>query len=131
MYLFIGLKTITLFDQEAQIIDRIRYQQAERILIYIDRLLNRNSTRPNNLKGVIVINNPDSFVGTRISLTSANTLAFILRIPVVSLRFDAPDEKSIVRGLSELSKKKIGQIALPIYSGEPNITIKNSAGDNM
>jgi len=125
MYLFIGLKTIILLSQRAKIIDQIEYQRAEKILIYLDILLNKNSVKVDYLKGIIAVNDPDSFVGTRIILTIANTLAAFLKIPVVSLGAGKSEKELIKKGLLEMKRVRPGQIALPIYSGKPNINLKS------
>lgn len=51
----------------------------------LEKLLNNNNIKPQNLNKIAVCIGPGSFTGTRIGVTIAKTLAYSLNIPIVSL----------------------------------------------
>lgn len=59
--------------------------EAETLLPYIKKLLLRNKKRFKDIKKNLVINGPGSFSKVRIGVETANTLAFILNIPIYQL----------------------------------------------
>lgn len=71
-----------------------------------------------DITGVIVFEGPGSFTGLRISITVANTIAYSLDCPVVA----SGTEDWIAQGMRLLATSKPGQIALPKYGAEANIT---------
>jgi L-threonylcarbamoyladenylate synthase len=75
---------------------RIISNRAQIILPMIDRILKKHSLNLKDFSEIQINAGPGSFTGLRIGLTIANTLSFILKIPV--------------------NGKKVGEIILPIYS---------------
>ena len=96
----------------------------DRILPGIDRLLKKNKKKLNSLKGIIVVNGPGSFAGIRVGLSVANTLAWVLDIPVIGINLlQGKDSQELVKiGIEKLSKIKNKKQVMPFYGKEPNIT---------
>ena len=88
---------------------RARYQQAEKLLPEIDKLLRANKIKLNNLKEIIVENQGSSFTALRIGVITANALGFALGIPVQPTKGKA------------LTKTGFS-IVKPEYDREPNIS---------
>ena len=88
------------------------------ILSKIEDLLKRNKRSFQDLNGIIGFRGPGSFTGLRIGLTVANTLAYGLRLPIVS----SGKEKWIDHGLAQLKAGKNEKISLPEYGREARIT---------
>ncbi|NMC51426.1 tRNA (adenosine(37)-N6)-threonylcarbamoyltransferase complex dimerization subunit type 1 TsaB [Candidatus Kuenenbacteria bacterium] len=118
--------TLALLDGKGEILVKkkiaAKYKQSEKLLVGIDRLMGGRK----NLKkliGIIAVKGPGSFTALRIGITTANTMAFGLRIPVVGVT-DGLLEKLIKEGVSNLKKAKVGNYVMPEYGAEPNITTK-------
>jgi len=77
-------------------VKKIVSNKTQIILPMIDKILKRHSLKLKDLSEIRINAGPGSFTGLRIGLAIANTLSFILKIPVNS--------------------KKVGEIILPIYS---------------
>lgn len=132
LYLFIHTLlenelSVGLFDKKS-LIDRVDCQTPARhskiLLNLIDKLLKRNKIKLNNLKGIAVTSGPGSFTSIRLGLAAANTLAYLLKIPAVGVElneFDSFDDLVKI-GKTKLASAKKGQLALPSYGREPNIT---------
>ena len=89
------------------------YQQAEKLLPAIDKLLGQNKLKLKDLTGIEVNNQGGSFTALRIGVVTANALGFALEIPV--------------KAVEEFTRKKNKQkfdIVRPDYDREPNITVK-------
>jgi len=70
----------------------------------------------NKLKGIILVNKPGSFTSVRIAVVVANTLSQLLNIPLYQTSADPWI-------LDQALKLKRIKRALPVYGGEPNITL--------
>lgn len=88
------------------------------ILGKIEKLLEDNKFKFGDLKGIVGFKGPGSFTGLRIGLTVANTLAYGLRISVVS----SDAEAWIQDGIKRLNKGENDKVALPEYGREARIT---------
>jgi len=88
------------------------------ILGKIEKLLEDNKFKFDDLEGIVGFKGPGSFTGLRIGLTVANTLAYGLRIPVIV--DDAQDW--IQDGIKRLKKGENDKVALPEYGREARIT---------
>ena len=88
-------------------------QQAEKLLVGIEKLLFSRGVKLAQLKKIIVANYGGSFTALRIGVITANALAYALKIPVIS---DPVAEKGV---------KKFATYSLvePIYDREPNIGV--------
>lgn len=97
-----------------------KYQQSEKLLVGIDRLVGKNLKR---LKGIVVIKGPGSFTALRIGVATANTMAWALGIPIVGLRLSETEQEEMIKnGIKKLKKIKKFKSILPEYGQEPNIS---------
>lgn len=100
------------------------FLQSEQLLPTIINLLKNKKLKLESLIGVSVVSGPGGFTALRIGVVTANTLAYALKIPVVSfLAKDFLDYKQ----LASQSAKKIKanpkyKIVRPLYGQPPNIT---------
>lgn len=102
------------------------YQQSEKLLSNIEKILLDSKKKLQDLKGVICITGPGGFTSLRIGITTANTIAWTLNIPIVGLESkNDQDNLDLInnefKGIIKL--KKFKQI-LPKYGRGPNITMK-------
>jgi tRNA threonylcarbamoyladenosine biosynthesis protein TsaB len=72
-----------------------------------------------DIGGVIVFEGPGSFTGLRIGITTANTLAYALNIPIVGST--GTDWKE--QGLNRLTKGDNDNLVMPVYGAPVNITL--------
>ena len=72
----------------------------------------------NQLTRLIVFTGPGSFTGLRIGITTMNSLAYGLDIPIVGVN----GEKWIENGLQRLNDGENDRIITPHYGAEANIT---------
>jgi tRNA threonylcarbamoyladenosine biosynthesis protein TsaB len=100
------------------------FHQSKKLLPLIERLLKKNKIKLGDLSGIIVVSGPGGFTSVRIGVVTANTLGFALGIPVAGIRkVEGATVKELIReGLKRLKKVKVGEIVLPFYGKEPNIT---------
>lgn len=77
---------IVTLKQDGKIVDEIKspidQKKAQIILPLIDHLLVKNKLKLKNLSGIEINPGPGSFTGIRVGLSVANTLSYILKIPV-------------------------------------------------
>jgi hypothetical protein len=57
----------------------------ERYLFELDQFLSKHNVQPSDLIGICLVTGPGSFTSSRISLTIANTLHFVHKIPLFTL----------------------------------------------
>lgn len=86
------------------------------LLKSIHQLLSEINQTPKDIKGIAVKVGQGRFTSTRVAITTANTLAYVLTIPVVSVSEFV--DKDI---LEKIQDSPVGQYALASYSAEPNI----------
>lgn len=103
-----------------------QYQQAEKLLTEIDRLLANQVCKLASLQTIIVVNGPGPFTALRIGVVTANTLAWALNIPVAGIKLTEFKnlEELVEISKQKIKKTKIGAIAEPFYDQKPNITLK-------
>ena len=88
------------------------------IVTTIEDQLDRAGASLQELEGIIVFQGPGSFTGLRIGITTANTLAYSLQVPVVGVTEDQwPDVSQRL-----LKSATVGQFVQPLYGGAPTIT---------
>ncbi|MBD3270553.1 hypothetical protein GF376_03430 [Candidatus Peregrinibacteria bacterium] len=73
---------------------------------------------------IIVFNGKGAFSSTRIGVTIANTMAYAKKLPLEQITIENDDQRNLLEIL-ETSKLEPVQIAVPVYSKEPNITISD------
>ncbi len=88
------------------------------LLLKIEELLEKSKITLSDIEGLVVFKGPGSFTGLRIGITTANTLAYSLSIPVVAQE----GEEWISEGIKRIKAGVDEKISLPEYGGEANIT---------
>jgi tRNA threonylcarbamoyl adenosine modification protein YeaZ len=110
------------------------YKQSELLLKTIKEFLEKNRLEMSALQNIFVVNGPGGFSATRIGVATANALGYALEIPVVGIEIKKEwtaliEKEKLMRvwleavALTEREDFK-GQIVLPVYDKEPNITMK-------
>lgn len=94
---------------------RAEYDQAEILLPFIHDILKEKNINLSEIKKIQVKNKGDSFTSLRIGIITANALAYALNIEVEDFNGGSTSFKQ--------NKEEIS-LAVPAYSKEPNITIK-------
>lgn len=89
------------------------------VLVIIDKILSQKKVKINQLKGVIIVSDGQSFSQSRIYATVANILGLIYSLPRVFIKSDREEslKQAIRRAEKSLKKKNI----LPIYNKKLNI----------
>ncbi len=105
--------------------ESVKNKSRENILIILDKILKQNKKRAKDLKGIIVVNGPGSFVGIRIALSVVNALAWALSIPAKGIPVSSgmTNEDLIKKSWSQIVKSKKYKAVEPFYGQEPHITI--------
>ncbi len=104
---------------------KAKYSQSETLLPAIYLLLTKNKIKLSDLRGIVIVNGPGPFTATRIGVTTANALAYGLKIKIAGLRAGEfkSIEEMVAKGWVKLKKVKLKNIVEPVYDREPNITI--------
>ncbi|MRH44878.1 tRNA (adenosine(37)-N6)-threonylcarbamoyltransferase complex dimerization subunit type 1 TsaB [Aquibacillus halophilus] len=66
-------------------ITNVKKNHSVRLMPAIDQLMRDTETSPEDLKKIVVAKGPGSFTGIRIGLSTAKTMAWALKIPVVAV----------------------------------------------
>jgi tRNA threonylcarbamoyladenosine biosynthesis protein TsaB len=94
------------------------------IIKKLDEVLLNSQEYRSTLGGIIVAAGPGSFTGLRIGISVANTLAYALNIPIVSVVGENTEGRLLEEGLNLL--KSVGlefsTVVIPSYGAEPHIT---------
>ncbi|MBA7496082.1 tRNA threonylcarbamoyl adenosine modification protein [subsurface metagenome] len=61
-------------------------EKSQTLLLRINRVLTENKVKLTDLKLIAVNSGPGSFTGLRVGATVANTLAYVLKIPVIGIK---------------------------------------------
>ena len=89
------------------------------LLSKIENILSKNSRELTDIIQVIVYKGPGSFTGLRIGITVANTLGYVLAVPVVGRQGE--DWLMVPQGDS-LPQKELSMLVIPNYGAEANVT---------
>ena len=124
--MIIGIKTadrvaeLILSNQE--VIARDEWQadreMARGLLARIETLMHANSVSWDDLSGIVVYRGPGSFTGLRIGLTTANSIAYSLDLPIAG----AQGDNWLQDGEARLRAHENDEMVLPEYGAEPRIT---------
>lgn len=91
---------------------------ADTLLLKINDLLKSKNITQADIKGIIMHTGEGSFTGLRIGTTVANAMAYSLSVPIVAAKGD----EWIKSGLDLIKSVKVGDLVVPEYNAEPNIT---------
>lgn len=101
-----------------------KYQQSEKLLPAITKLLASAKVSLKDLRGVIVVIGPGPFTALRVGVVTANTLAYSLQVPNIGFKLDQFDtlDDLALKGMVQLRKLSKFRLLNPFYAKEPNIT---------
>lgn len=101
-----------------------RYNQAEKLMPAIDKLLSSQKVPPKKLTGLGVVTGPGGFTSVRIGVACANTLSWSLDLPLAGIRADQFDNHDdlVAKIFEQIKKLPKGKLVMPFYDREPNIT---------
>lgn len=91
---------------------------ADTLLVKIKELLESKNITNNDIEGIIMHTGEGSFTGLRIGTTVANAMAYSLNIPILAAKGD----DWIDGGIKAIKSAKAGELVVPEYNAEPNIT---------
>ena len=112
LYLFDDGKKIAEIKWEAH------RELADTILGKIKEILVNNNIADKDITGSIMHTGEGSFTGLRIGTTVANAMSYSLGVPIV----EAEGENWINEGLGKITSSKPGNLVVPKYNAEPNIS---------
>lgn len=102
-------------------------KESRKLLPGIEKLLKKQKINWKSLKGIIVVIGPGGFTSLRLGAIIANTLGYVLKIPVVGLpnKNEMSSENLIIEGMEKIKRQKefnLNKVIVPFYGKEPNIT---------
>jgi tRNA A37 threonylcarbamoyladenosine modification protein TsaB len=112
LYLFDDGKKVAEIKWEAH------RELADTILGKIKEILVNNNIADKDITGIIMHTGEGSFTGLRIGTTVANAMSYSLGVPIVA----AEGENWINEGLGKITSSKPGNLVVPKYNAEPNIS---------
>ena len=104
------------------------FKQSELLLSIIDEILKRKRLKTEDLRLIAVVSGPGAFSALRLGVTTANTLAWSLGVPIIELNAAEGDSDEKLIQILKIKMQKIGfkkQKFIPVipkYGKEPNIT---------
>ncbi len=106
-----------------QLESREEFKQAELLLGMIDKLIEDRRSKIEDLQFVAVVSGPGAFSALRLGVTTANSLAWSLGIPIVEVTSsEAENDETLLKALKEKVIDHKSSIIIPKYGKEPNIT---------
>jgi len=112
LYLFDDGKKVAEIKWEAH------RELADTLLSKIKEILVNNNITDNEITGIIMHTGEGSFTGLRIGTTVANAMSYSLGVPIVATEGD----NWISEGLGKITSSKPGNLVVPKYNSEPNIS---------
>jgi tRNA A37 threonylcarbamoyladenosine modification protein TsaB len=110
-----------LFDDDKKIAEikwEAHRELADTLLGKIKEILVNNNITDNEITGIIMHTGEGSFTGLRIGTTVANAMSYSLSVPIVATEGD----NWISEGLGKITSSKPGDLVVPKYNSEPNIS---------
>ncbi|TAN33067.1 hypothetical protein EPN28_03655 [Patescibacteria group bacterium] len=83
-----------------------------------DKFLKKQKLPLKKIKGIGVVSGAESFTASRLAATFGNTMAYALKIPVISLEPGWTPAQALAR----FKRAKPGRYIAPQYSGEARVT---------
>ncbi|MBU4421941.1 hypothetical protein L6259_01185 [Candidatus Parcubacteria bacterium] len=97
----------------------------EKIIEKLKALLKKAKIKKDGISGILVIEGPGSFSGSRAGITLANSFNFLFKTPILGVKdADGSVEEQINNNLEKLKKIKLSSQAEAYYKYPPNITTK-------
>lgn len=97
---------------------------SDKLLPNIEKLLQKNKLRPEDLNGIIVYLGPGTFTGLRVGVTVANALAYSLNIPIAGVKGKSfGKEKFIVSELKPIDPEILLKRGKKILAENPEIPV--------
>ncbi len=112
LYLFDDGKKVAEIKWEAH------RELADTLLSKIKEILVNNNITDNEITGIIMHTGEGSFTGLRIGTTVANAMSYSLGVPIVATE----GNNWISEGLGKITSSKPGDLVVPKYNAEPNIS---------
>jgi len=112
LYLFDDGKKVAEIKWEAH------RELADTLLSKIKEILVNNNITDNEITVIIMHTGEGSFTGLRIGTTVANAMSYSLSVPIVA----AEGDNWISEGLGKITSSKPGDLVVPKYNAEPNIS---------
>ncbi len=100
----------------------VQWHGSERLLPMIDGLLQLKKLRLNDIERIIVVRGPGPFTAVRSGIVTANTLGWLLNVPVQGLISEVMLSSEYVQEVSERKIAKKFTAVKPAYGREPNIS---------
>jgi len=115
--------TVFLFDGK-NIKKEMMCEAKDKLLFLVDKIFKKNKKMAENIGGVAVVSGPGSFTAVRSGVVAANVLGNLFQVPVIGVECrEFKNEKEFLKiGYEKMTKIKKGEIVLPAYGKEPNIT---------
>ena len=87
---------LSINGKEKLVISDSKKLRSQTCLLLIDKVLQEKNLKPKDLSQISIKTGPGSFTGLRIGIAIANTLSYLLKIPI--------------------NNKKIGDLEVPVYN---------------
>jgi tRNA threonylcarbamoyladenosine biosynthesis protein TsaB len=114
--------SVVLLSEAGDEVDRRDWEAgrklSQELLPTISDVLSKQKLVWHDVRGLVVWEGPGSFTGLRIGITVANTIAYSLGCPIAGTTGD----KWIEQGVRALKEKRAGEVVVPRYGAEANIT---------
>lgn len=121
-----GQINLALFSDAKKEVERsieVDLNYSEKLLPEIDALLTEAQLTLKDLSSIVVVHGPGRFSALRTGITTANTLAWSLNIPVIGIDLESSDEESVIKHISSVTEQHFTKPVIPHYGQEPNISI--------
>lgn len=92
---------------------------SDTLISNIENLLSKNSQELTDVSQVLVYQGPGSFTGLRIGVTVANTLGYVLDVPVAG---GQGEDWLVTIKEDSRSQKELNKFVIPIYGADANVT---------
>lgn len=92
----------------------------EKYLASLNQFLVEQKKSPAEIQRILIVNGPGSFTASRVSVTIANTFAFVHQIPMMPI--ENPNRLSIGELIPLMNQIPKHVFVIPAYDRPPNIT---------
>ena len=115
-----------IFSGKGEILFKEKFiERQEKLIKKLKTFFEKHKICSKNIRTVLAINGPGSFVGSRAGVTLANSFGFLYKIPVLGAEDMGGSALELIENnLKKLKKIKKDSIASVYYNREPNITKK-------